>query len=95
MRRIVFGMVDDKDIDGVMALLPRDAVYYWCQAASKRAISSATVAAKGQAHGLTGTDCGSVSDAYAAAMSEATPADFIFVGGSSYVVADLLASQSV
>lgn len=95
VRRIVFGMVDDKDIDGVMALLPRDAVYYWCQAASKRAIPSATVAAKGQAHGLTGTDCGSVSDAYAAAMDEATPADFIFVGGSSYVVADLLASLSV
>lgn len=94
-RRIVFGMVDDKDIDSVMSLLPQDAVYYWCQAASKRAIPSATVTAKGQSHGLQGTDCGSVAEAYSKALQDAAQDDFIFVGGSSYVVADLLSSLTV
>lgn len=89
-RRIVFGMVDDKDINAVMNLLPKDATYYWAQATSKRAIPSATVAQKGEEHHLNGRDCGSVAQAYQQALSEAAAEDFIFVGGSSYIVADLL-----
>ena len=89
-RRIVFGMVDDKDIDTVMALLPKDALYYWCQASSKRAIPADRVAALGEAHQLQGHNAGSVAEAYHEALGDAAPDDFIFVGGSSYVVADLL-----
>lgn len=92
--RIVFGMVDDKDIDTVMALLPKQAVYYWTQASTHRAIPVETVCQKGLMHGLQGSCYSSVSDAYRHALQEADTADFIFVGGSSYVVADLLASLS-
>ncbi len=92
--RIVFGMVDDKDIDTVMALLPKQAVYYWTQASTHRAIPVGTVCQKGLSHGLQGSCYSSVSDAYRHALQEADTADFIFVGGSSYVVADLLASLS-
>jgi dihydrofolate synthase/folylpolyglutamate synthase len=89
-RRIVFGMVDDKDIDSVMSLLPTDATYYWAQATTHRAIPSEQVASLGERHHLNGRDCGSVLSAYRQAISEAEADDFIFVGGSSYVVADLL-----
>lgn len=90
-RRIVFGMVDDKDIDTVLTLLPGDAVYYWVQASSKRAIPSDKVQQLAEAHHLKGENCGSVAEGYARALQEADDGDFIFVGGSSYVVADLLA----
>jgi dihydrofolate synthase/folylpolyglutamate synthase len=71
--RMVFGMVDDKDIDTVMQLLPKDATYYWAQASSKRAIPSAVVAAKGAGHQLRGRNCGTVAEAYQAAMADARP----------------------
>lgn len=89
-KRIVFGMVDDKDINTVMDLLPKDATYYWTQASSKRAVHSEKVARLGGAHGLLGTNCGNVGNAYRKAMEDAGNNDFVFVGGSSYVVADLL-----
>ncbi len=87
---IVFGMVDDKDINTVMSLLPKDATYYWTQASSKRAVPSEKVARLGEEHHLRGTDCGNVEKAYRKALEDAGKNDFVFVGGSSYVVADLL-----
>lgn len=89
--RIVFGMVDDKDINTVMSLLPKNAVYYWAQPTSKRAFPADKVAELGKRHHLEGTNCGSVANAYHKAMADAAPDDFVFIGGSSYVVADLLA----
>ena len=89
--RIVFGMVDDKDINTVMEMLPKNAVYYWAQPTSKRAFSADKVAELGAKHHLKGTNCGSIANAYHKALEEADKDDFIFVGGSSYVVADLLA----
>ncbi|MCR4853995.1 MAG: bifunctional folylpolyglutamate synthase/dihydrofolate synthase [Prevotella sp.] len=89
--RIVFGMVDDKDIDSVMDLLPKTAIYYWTQASSHRAIPHSVVRKKGKEHGLIGKSFKDVSSAYSQALTDASPEDFIFVGGSSYVVADLLA----
>ncbi|MDY4410009.1 MAG: folylpolyglutamate synthase/dihydrofolate synthase family protein [Prevotella sp.] len=89
--RIVFGMVDDKDIHTVMQLLPRKAVYYWVQATSKRAFPSAKVAEEGKKAGLNGADYGSVANGYQHALADAASDDFIFVGGSSYIVADFLA----
>ena len=90
--RIVFGMVDDKDIDAVMELLPKHAVFYWTQADNHRAIPAETVAQKAESHLLNGRIYNKVSDAYHAAIADASPDDFIFVGGSSYLVADFLSA---
>ena len=92
--RIVFGMVDDKDIDTVLSLLPANATFYFTKASSKRAIDERTVQQKAKNKGLNGQAFPSVAAAYRTALSEASPHDFIFVGGSSYVVADLLESLS-
>lgn len=89
-RRIVFGMVDDKDIDHVMNHLPTNAVYYFTRATTHRAIPETKVQEYGKLHNLYGNCYGSVAEAYEAALSEADSKDFIFVGGSSYVVADFL-----
>ena len=88
--RIVFGMVDDKDINTVMQLLPKQAVYYFTQASSHRAIPVHKVQEIATAHQLEGMTFSNVKDAYQQALSDAHPEDFIFVGGSSYLVADLL-----
>ena len=88
--RIVFGMVDDKDIDGVMNMLPPDAVYYWTQASSKRAIPAQGIQERGRKHNLHGTTYSTVAEAYRQALTDARADDFIFIGGSSYIVADLL-----
>jgi dihydrofolate synthase/folylpolyglutamate synthase len=87
---IVFGMVDDKDIDHVLQLLPRDAVYYFTQAETHRAIPVEQLAAKAYSEGLKGKVYKSVKEAFNASIKEASQKDFIFVGGSSYVVADFL-----
>ena len=92
-RRIVFGMVDDKDINTVMTMLPKDATYYWTQAETKRAINHEKVKETGKSHGLTGNSYPTVIEAYRAALSDSVPTDFVFVGGSSYVVADLLSEN--
>ena len=78
-----------------MELLPKRAVYYWAQPSSKRAFSADKVAELGAKHHLKGTNCGSVAQAYHQALADAGNDDFIFVGGSSYVVADLLAMPSL
>lgn len=88
--RIVFGMVDDKDIDAVTDLLPKEATYYFCQASTHRAIPSEKIGQIASVKGLNGTIFVSVAEAYKTALADSKPEDFIFVGGSSYVVADLL-----
>lgn len=88
--RIVFGMVDDKDINAVLELLPKDACYYFCQASTHRAIPVEKVVALASEHGLVGESFPSVAEAYAKVRADAKAEDFIFIGGSSYVVADLL-----
>lgn len=90
--RIVFGMVNDKDISGVLSLMPTQATYYFCQASVKRALAHDKIQSLAASHGLLGHSYPSVHEAYKAALSDARPDDFIFVGGSSFVVADLLAS---
>ncbi|MBQ1759164.1 MAG: bifunctional folylpolyglutamate synthase/dihydrofolate synthase [Prevotella sp.] len=87
---IVFGMVDDKDIDTVMNMLPTKATYYFTQAQTKRAIPANIVKEKGKEHHLKGYVFPQVADAYKAALHHANEDDFIFVGGSSYIVADFL-----
>lgn len=87
---IVFGMVDDKDITGVMALLPKEATYYFTKANNKRAVSENVLKIYAQELGLKGYSFPDVASAYEAAKETATEKDFVFIGGSSYVVADFL-----
>ncbi len=90
--RIVFGMVSDKDISGVLSMLPTTAVYYFTQAAIPRALPADTMQSKALERGLKGKAYTTVPEAYQAALQDSSPDDFVFVGGSSFVVADLLAS---
>jgi dihydrofolate synthase/folylpolyglutamate synthase len=87
---IVFGMVDDKDIQGVLALLPKNATYYFTKANNKRAVSENVLKLYAQTMELMGEAYPDVKSAYEAAKAAADNNDFVFVGGSSYVVADLL-----
>lgn len=87
---IVIGMVSDKDISSVLGILPRDAVYYFCKAAIPRALDEKELAAKGAACGLQGTTYPTVTEAYAAARQNAGPDDMIYIGGSTYVVAEVV-----
>lgn len=87
---IVFGMVNDKDVDGVMCLLPKNAHYYFTKPQSKRAILEKDIQRKAMMHGLAGDCYNDVPSAYTAAKKMATPDDMIFIGGSSYIVSDLL-----
>lgn len=89
---IVFGMVNDKDISGVLSMLPKDATYYFCQASVKRALPHDEIRCKASDYGLQGNSYPTVSEAYEAALAHAEKSDFIYVGGSSFVVADLLSS---
>lgn len=87
---ILFGMVDDKDVDGVLELLPRDATYYFTKAESHRAIPENKLQAIARSHGIDGQTYPTVGKAYAAAMENASVDDMVFIGGSSYVVGDFL-----
>ena len=89
--RMVFGMVNDKDVDTVMTLLPKEAYYYWTEAQTKRAIPSDEMCRKGLLHGLIGQAYGPVSVALKAALEDAKADDVIFVGGSNYVVGEAMA----
>jgi len=91
---IVLGMVNDKDISGVLAMLPRKAQYYFTQASVARALTADEVAQKAAQHGLQGNSFKDVATAYQAAREAACEEDVIFVGGSTFVVADLLAMLS-
>ncbi|NDW11368.1 bifunctional folylpolyglutamate synthase/dihydrofolate synthase [Bacteroides sp. 214] len=90
---IVIGMVDDKDVEGVLSLLPQNATYYFTQASVKRAMPAQQLQALASTHGLKGETYADVATATRAAQEKSLPEDFIFVGGSSFIVADLLASR--
>ena len=92
--RIVFGMVNDKDINGVLALLPKQATYYFTQASVARALESQALQSLAAEHGLHGNTYPDVASATQAALNEADKEDFIYVGGSSFIVADLLATYT-
>ena len=88
--RIVMGMVNDKDISDVLAVMPRNARYYFTQASVQRALDASTLRDMARQAGLTGRVFRSVAQAINTAQREAAPEDLIFVGGSTFVVADLL-----
>lgn len=87
---IVFGMASDKDIERVMSTLPHEACYYWTKASVKRATSEQTIANIATKYDLHGKTYSNVAKAYEAAVNNASTNDYIYVGGSSFIVADLL-----
>jgi len=90
---IVIGMVNDKDIRSVLALLPQDAEYYFTKASVKRAMPEEELALLATETGLHGNCYPDVPSAVRAAQEKSLPEDFIFVGGSNFIVADLLANR--
>ncbi|MGB1931648.1 MAG: bifunctional folylpolyglutamate synthase/dihydrofolate synthase [Flavobacteriales bacterium] len=87
---IVFGVVNDKSIDSILKLLPKKAQYYFCQAQIPRAMHIDLLFTKAQEHQLTGNCFKSVADAFKSARSVAKENDLIFIGGSTFVVAEII-----
>lgn len=84
---IVFGMVSDKDVSTVLALLPKEATYYWCNAPTQRALPASELAQMAAAHGLQGQAYASTAEALDAALSAP---GIVFIGGSNYIVCDAI-----
>lgn len=87
---IIIGMVNDKDINGVISLLPQNAIYYFTQASVKRALPAEKVKEIANNHGLKGEAYSSVEKALTIAKNNAKENDLIFIGGSTFIVADLI-----
>lgn len=85
----VLGMASDKDPKGVLELIPSDGSFYWANAKSTRVAKASHIKREAAALGLHGNCYRNVKSALAAAVSAAEPNDLIFVGGSTFVVADL------
>jgi dihydrofolate synthase/folylpolyglutamate synthase len=88
--RIVFGVVNDKDLAEVLPLLPKNAVYYFCKPNIPRGLDAGMLQQAAADCGLKGNVYNSVAEAYESAMGDATENDFIYIGGSTFVVAEIL-----
>lgn len=86
----VIGMVSDKDVESVLNILPKDAIYYFCKASIPRAMNENVLAQKAQAIGLQGESFPTVAKAYTAARKAAGSQDMIYIGGSTFVVAEVI-----
>jgi len=82
-------MVKGKDVSSILKLLPKEAQYFFCQAKIPRALDAETLMTQAKEHGLNGEVVPDVNDAIARARQVATANDLIFVGGSTYVVAEI------
>jgi len=87
---IVIGFVNDKDLGSVLPLFPRDARYYFTRASVPRALDEKLLMTEAGRYGLSGSAYASVPEAVEAARTAAGPRDMIFIGGSTFVVADAL-----
>jgi dihydrofolate synthase/folylpolyglutamate synthase len=86
---MVVGMVNDKDPEKILSLLPAKATYYFCQADLPRALDAELLVQAAAAYGLHGKVIRNVNEALAEARGQASPEDVIFIGGSTFVVAEL------
>lgn len=86
----ILGCVNDKDIDGILGLLPHYAEYYFCKADIPRGLDAGILAAKAFKAGLRGNVYESVQHAYNSAINNARPNDVVFVGGSNFTVAEII-----
>ena len=89
---IVIGVMRDKDLDKMLPLLPQNACYYFCQVDMPRALPAAELHAAAAPFGLLGQAFGSVAEALEIARQRALPADLIFIGGSTFIVAEALSA---
>ncbi len=87
----VLGVSQGKDVEALLRLLPRDGKYYFCQAAIPRSLPAVVLAAEAKQHFLGGEVIEDVQAAYEQARRNAQPDDLVWVGGSSFVVAELSA----
>jgi dihydrofolate synthase/folylpolyglutamate synthase len=87
---MVWGMVSDKDLDAILPLLPEEALYYFTPSSVPRSMDAKLLCRRAGEFGLRGKAWPGVQEAYLAARLAAGPDDFIFTGGSTFVVADLL-----
>ncbi|WP_225037044.1 bifunctional folylpolyglutamate synthase/dihydrofolate synthase [Winogradskyella sp. SM1960] len=87
---IVFGVVNDKDLDTIIPLLPIDATYYFCKPNVQRGLDAEILKNKFKINQLLGSTHNSVADALTSAKSKANKQDLIYVGGSSFVVAEII-----
>ena len=86
----VFGVVNDKDLDEILPLFPKKAIYYFCKPNIPRGLDAALLSQKALGFGLHGKVFNSVSEAYQNALRSATESDFIYIGGSTFVVGEIL-----
>ena len=86
---LVIGTVNDKDVPAMLALLPAEGIYYFCAANIPRALPAVELAALAAAGGLVGQAYESVAAAVATARAAAGPDDAVFIGGSTFVVAEV------
>jgi dihydrofolate synthase/folylpolyglutamate synthase len=87
---MIIGISKDKDIDGILSLIPKNAICYFTQAHGSRAMPAKNLAERGEALGLSGKCFKSVREAVSDAIKRASAKDFIFIGGSTFVVAETL-----
>ncbi len=87
---IVLGLVNDKNLDEILPLFPRNAIFYFCKPNNFRGLDEAILKEKAAEFNLIGQTYISVSNAYQAATENANANDFIYVGGSTFVVAEIL-----
>lgn len=87
---VILGVVNDKDLDQILPLFPKKAIYYFSKPNNPRGLDATTLADKAKEHGLKGTVFNSITEAYKNALQSAEDADFIYIGGSTFVVAEIL-----
>ena len=87
---IVLGVVNDKDLDGILPLFPKNANYYFCKPKNERGLNATTLQEKAKSYQLNGNIYTSVSKAYKAALEKSSDKDLIFIGGSNFVVSEII-----
>lgn len=87
---IIFGVVNDKNLDAILPLLPKNAIYYFSKPNNPRGLDVNILFEKATQNGLNGKTFNSISEAYKVAIDQADKDDFIYIGGSTFVVAEIL-----
>lgn len=87
---IVIGVVNDKNLEDILPLFPKNAIYYFCRPNIPRGLDAEILKTKATEFGLIGEIYNSVSIAYQKAKENVSPKDFIYIGGSTFVVAEIL-----
>lgn len=87
---LILGFVKDKDLDEILPLFPKKATYYFCRPSIPRGLDAEILAKKAKKYDLKGMVYGSVNEAYKAVNEEASKTDLIFIGGSNFIVAEVL-----